>query len=117
MKGLFLQEFIILVTDGEDVAEKRRVWREEGMEDMMVPSWTSNPPVKKKGLKTNSYMILEHNLSPTQPRRVTQRLTELVPTFASSGGTSVTTEEDSISSSTSLVSSMRAAFLGSDLKR
>ena len=49
MKGLFLQEFIILVTDGEDVAVKRRVWREEGMEDMMVPSWTSNPPVKKKG--------------------------------------------------------------------
>jgi len=36
VKGLFLQEFTTLVTVGENVAVKWRVWREEGMEDRMV---------------------------------------------------------------------------------
>ena len=36
VKGLFLQEFTTLVTVGENVAVKRRVKREEGMEDRMA---------------------------------------------------------------------------------
>ena len=38
VKGLFLQELITLVTDGEVVAVKSKVWREEGMEARMVAS-------------------------------------------------------------------------------
>lgn len=48
VKGLFLQKLITLVTEGEEVAVKRRVWWEEGIEDRMVASWPSNPPVENR---------------------------------------------------------------------
>ena len=37
-EGLFLQEWITLVTDGGNVVVKRTVWRDEGMEYRMLAS-------------------------------------------------------------------------------
>ena len=56
-KGLFLQELITLVTEVEDVAVKSRVWREEGMDDRMVASWPSKPPVKSR-VKIQPHFLL-----------------------------------------------------------